>query len=250
MTTMKLNPRNKHGYLQAAISVLIIFSIFCLSYYRIDIQYPSYGHRSVSLLYLANCLSLWVEDIVYFNISLIIFIIMQLANIFYQSKRKNKALSIIASAWFAVVLIALQLLHGEIFDNDSESQVKMTYTCGFYLIVALIAIQFISNLIPNAFFHRVHSFVLDFFNDAPCGNLEEEEQPQHKEVERSGMSIIKKERLEKEMLEKEFRALKAKVEEVERKRAEREKLKQEKEKLAIEIAKLKDMLKKSEESGN
>ena len=244
---MKFNPRNKPGYLQAAISVLIILSIFCLSYYRIDIQY-SYGHRSVSLLNLANCLSLWVEDNVYFNISLIIFIIMQLANIFYQSKRKNKALSIIASAWFAVVLIALHLLHGEIFDNDSESQVKMTYTCGFYLIVALIAIQFISNLIPNAFFHRVHSFVLDFFNDAPCGNLEEEEQPQHKEVERSGMSIIKKERLEKEMLEKEFRALKAKVEQVERKRLEREKLKQEKEKLSIEIAKLKDLLRNSEES--
>ena len=241
---MKFNPRNKQGYLQAAISVLIILSIFCLSYYRIDIQY-SYGHRSVSLLNLANCLSLWVEDNVYFNISLIIFIIMQLANIFYQSKRKNKALSIIASAWFAVVLIALHLLHGEIFDNDSESQVNMTYTCGFYLIVALIAIQFISNLIPNAFFHRVHSFVLDFFNDAQCGNLEEEVQRQHKEVE---MSIIKKERLEKEMLEKEFRALKAKVEQVERKRLEREKLKQEKEKLSIEIAKLKDLLRNSEES--
>ena len=241
---MKFNPRNKQGYLQAAISVLIILSIFCLSYYRIDIQY-SYGHRSVSLLNLANCLSLWVEDNVYFNISLIIFIIMQLANIFYQSKRKNKALSIIASAWFSVVLIALHLLHGEIFDNDSESQVNMTYTCGFYLIVALIAIQFISNLIPNAFFHRVHSFVLDFFNDAQCGNLEEEVQRQHKEVE---MSIIKKERLEKEMLEKEFRALKAKVEQVERKRLEREKLKQEKEKLSIEIAKLKDLLRNSEES--
>ena len=50
------------------------------------------------------------------------------------------------------------------------------------------------------------------------------------------------------MLEKEFRALKAKVEQVERKRLEREKLKQEKEKLSIEIAKLKDLLRNSEES--
>ena len=243
MTTMKLNPRNKHGYLQVAISVLIIFSIFCLIHYRVEID-----DRHVHLFNLANGLSQWSEDFVYFYISLIIVIIMQLANIFYQSKRKNKALSITASATAVIVLITFHRLLEK--DMEHQSGINITYTGGFYLIVALIAIQFISNLIPNAFFHRVHSFVLDFFNDAQCGSLEEKEQPQHKEVERSGMSIIKKERLEKEMLEKEFRALKAKVEEVERKRAEREKLKQEKEKLSIEIAKLKDMLKKSEDSGN
>ena len=252
---MKFNPRNKHGYLQAAISALIILSIFCLSYYRIEYSYPHIPVRNFFFLNLAsNSLGLlWHKDFIFCTISLIIFILLQLANIFYQSKKRNKTLSIIASAWFIVVSTTVHPLHDKIieimFGRSSELQLNTSYTCGFYLIVSLIAIQFILNFIPNNFLRRISCFVLDFFYDAPCGN--QEEQQQHKELEKPDMSATpNKERLEKESLEKEFRALKAKVEQVEKKRLEREILKLEKEKLSIEIAILKDSLRNYEESEN
>ena len=256
---MKFTPNNKQGYLQVIISILLILlanSYKCFYKVHIVSEYHEYtdhlGLDFINSFFLTgfSYASSPREHLFYaFAICILfVFLLVNLANIFFQAKNKNKTVSIITASTGLITIIALdvivRLFARKIFNIDSDEKYEIRHGIEYYYMVILLIAQFVLTWLPNTAISRLYTSVSKFFHDTPCDNAAPSPQP-NKNAE-INILTTKDERDEIRLLEKEYRELKEKIELIEKEKQNKAKMKIEKENLANEIAKLKEILKNSQ----
>lgn len=236
---MKLTPKNKLGYLQVTISVLITLCAMSLTYCQITM------HHGSSYWYKMNySLSNYtILDDTLFTIVFTIFILLQLVNIYFQSQKRNRNLSTItAVASFIIIIASRFLIEGIIYEEKSSyNNYSIDLACGFYFMLLLIIAQIVTSWLPDTLMQRSFNVVTKFLSDTQQGTDNSVNKTTENTLPlpaKTNKEIAKN----KEKIEPYFaQTITGRMNLV---KHEREMLRLEKENLANEIARLKESLKK------
>lgn len=261
---MEFTKNNRTGYTQAIISILIIFCTF-MPFYKggIDNGYYSYYKTTSAMLEFTTYLA--INKKVYLGIFFVISMMLQLINIFAQPRKNNAILPILAGITGGISIL---MLHSQI-DEVEKNGIKISYSWGFFLMLALMALQIIIQIISNKEADEEKLTHEKLFKEEKATTHEKNEESAEEAITETKTEAsspepvipnkveeideqLKKEMQETDMLKEELRMLKAKAEQIEmEKKKQQEKIeqeRQEREKLQEEIAQLKEMLKNDEKN--
>ena len=249
---MEFTKNNRTGYTQAIISILIIFCTF-MPFYKggIDNGYYSYYKTTSAMLEFTTYLA--INKKVYLGIFFVISMMLQLINIFAQPRKNNAILPILAGITGGISIL---MLHSQI-DEVEKNGIKISYSWGFFLMLALMALQIIIQIISNKEADEeklTHDDIEKLFKQEETSPCEKDKdltaevtpetesaaaapEPAVQNMNKGIAEQLKKEMQETDKLKEELRMLKAKAEQIEMEK-----------KLQEEIAQLKEMLKNDEKN--
>lgn len=258
---MEFTKNNKTGYTQAIISMLIIFCTF-MPFYKggIDNGYYSYYKTTSAMLEFTTFLAADLKT--HIGVFFVISIMLQLVNILVQPRRNNATLPIVAGLTGGISIL---MLHSQI-DDAEKNGVKITYLWGFFLLLALMALQIIIQITATKEVKEEKLTYEKLFKEEKATTHEKNEESAEEAITETKTEAsspepvipnkveeideqLKKEMQETDMLKEELRILKAKAEQVQKEKKLKENIekeRQEKEMLLKEIAKLKRQLEESE----
>lgn len=142
---MEFTKNNKAGYTQVIISFLIIFCTF-LPFIEVTYGNDYYHFEKTTSAMLEFTTFLVADKKTYIGYLFVLFFMLQLANIFVQSHKGNRFISLVAGVVGGISLI---LLHNQVKETENNLGNKLNYQWGFYLLLILIAAQIVHKLITN-----------------------------------------------------------------------------------------------------